>query len=435
MKKASQIKYSRIQLVIIIFIDMMAFTVILPVMPDLMNYYSTRTGFLTSIGTFMNVSETLRASRVVILGGFMISLWAFVQFFSMPLWGRLSDRTGRKKILIFTAAGQIIANIIWTFAVSLPVFLVYRIIGGMMSGNISVAYAAMADLTTKKERTKYMGLLGAAGGIGMIAGPVLGGSLTHPAVAELFAKFIYLHPFSACGMVSALLFSLNTILMIWFRETLPGHGDISSHENIPPDLPLLNISFKPDFVLPGFVRIAILNFLFCFSLAGIELILPYFLKYRLGSSAAVIGLFFLLIGITMAFGQSTLIPFLVKRITERKVALIGFGLIPLPLLATGFLVHTYSWTVVNIIPVVIGISVIGPSLSGMISRLAPASKQGYVLGLFNSYGSLAYTVGPVMTSFFYGAGGVYIACTFISIVSLSAFIILLRLKETVIRES
>ncbi len=434
MKTASQIKYSRIQLVIIIFIDMMAFTVILPVMPDLMHYYSTRFGFLTSIGSFMNVADSVRASREVILGGFMISLWAFVQFFSMPLWGRISDRTGRKRILIFTASGQIAANLIWTFAVSLPVFLVYRIIGGMMSGNISVAYAAMADLTSKKERTKYMGLLGAAGGIGMIAGPVVGGSLTHPAIIKLLAHNAYLHPFSACAMLSAVLFTLNTILMLWFKETLPGHGDISSNENIPPDLPLIHISFKPDFHLPGFVRLAILNFFFCFSLAGIELILPYFLKLRLGSSAAVIGLFFLLIGITMAFGQSTLIPFLVKKISEKKVALLGFALIPLPLLATGFLVHTYAWTIVNILPIVIGISVIGPSLSGMVSRLAPSSKQGYILGLFNSYGSLAYTVGPVMTSFFYGAGGVYVACSFISFMSITAFIILSRLKETGIKE-
>ncbi len=434
MKPDPQIKFSRALLVIILFIDMMAFTIILPVMPDLMHYYFTETrlpDILASGAAFLNDPQTGQSGSEVMLGGFIISIWALMQFFFMPFWGRLSDRVGRKRILLITAAGQVAASLIWAFAVALPYFLVYRILGGVMSGNISVAYAAMADISEKRERTKYMGMLGAAGGIGMIAGPVIGGLLTHPVIQGVFADYSFLHPFSACAFAGASLFILNTLLMFRFRDSRIKTEDISSLENIPPDLPLLALSFKPNFKLPGFGRLASLNFLFCFSLAGIELILPYFLKYRLGSTAAVIGFIFLFIGITMALGQSVIIPFLLKRISEKKIALIGFGLIPVPLLIIGFFVNSYTFTIINIIPVVIGISVIGPSLSGMVSHLAPSSKQGYILGLFSSYGSLAYAAGPVLTAVIYGVGGVYAACSWISLLTFFSWIILRRLRKVI----
>jgi MFS family permease len=432
MKSEPQIRFSRALLVIIIFIDMMAFTVILPVMPDLMHYYFTETRmpeFLVSGAAFLNDPRTGQSGSEVMLGGFIISIWALMQFFFMPFWGRLSDRTGRKKILIITASGQVVASLIWAFAVTLPYFLIYRILGGVMSGNISVAYAAMADISEKRDRTKYMGMLGAAGGIGMIAGPVAGGMLTHPSIQNILAGHPSLHPFSACAFAGVILFILNTVLMFKFRDTKIISADISSPENIPPDLPLLSLSFRPNFYLPGFARLASLNFLFCFSLAGIELILPYFLKSRLGSTAAVIGFIFLFIGITMAIGQSMLIPFLLKRISEKSIAFLGFGLIPVPLLIIAFFVNSYTFTIINIIPVVIGIAVIGPSLSGMVSHLAPASKQGYILGLFSSYGSLAYAAGPVLTAVIYGIGGVYAACSWISLLTLMSLVILKRLNQ------
>ncbi|MGL4368508.1 MAG: MFS transporter, partial [Spirochaetota bacterium] len=210
--------YIRLFLIIIVFLDMMGFSVIFPIIPDLMEYYLHP----AENGTGLISEWILRnhASAIIVLGGIITSLWAFLQFLSAPVWGRISDRVGRKKVLIITAAGLSISYLLWACATTLPLFIAHRVLGGIMAGNIGVAFAAMADISSAKERTQEMGLMGAAAGIGMIVGPVLGGFLSAESIRSVITSIPHMHPFSAAALASTILFAFNALMMTQFPETI-----------------------------------------------------------------------------------------------------------------------------------------------------------------------------------------------------------------------
>jgi len=436
--------YTKIMLIMIVFVDMMGFSVLFPIIPDLMEYYMSKiesasgmTGFVVPL---INI-EIIRQDAIIILGGIVSSLWAFLQFIMLPVWGRISDRYGRKIVLITTAIGLSIAYMIWTFAVNLPMFILYRVIGGIMAGNIGVAYAAMADITSLKDRTKNMGLLGAAGGIGMIIGPVISGLLSSKEIQNIISDYSFLHPFSICSMASSLFFILSTLLILNFEETAninpkihrtsDDTDSVSQNQGFEERLekkPLFKL--RPDKNIHGFVRLAMINFSFAFSMAGIELMLPYFFKLRFNATPSILGMVFLYLGIIMAMGQSVFVRVGLKYVNEKRLLIIGLSLIPLPLLIISYTSETLLGAVLWILPIAVGFSLAAPSLSGLISHIAPSTEQGYIMGLFNSYGALAYIFGPISASLLYGSFGFKISTIFFCIVLLSSIILSLKISLT-----
>lgn len=406
---------ARNTLILMVLIDHAAYTVIFPIIPELMVFY-LKSYFHVGVqgASQMTVAGfTLTLSDLsVILGGAITSLWAVLQFFSAPLWGRLSDRMGRRKILSFCALSLAAAHVIWGFATSLPLFILYRVLGGIMGGNVSAAHAAMADITTPGERTRHMGLLGAAGGIGMILGPVIGGLLAHPAMQSAAGAMPFLHPFSLCAFASAALFAVNALFIARMPETLSRQRNGDTEEYT-----ALNLAHRAH--LPGFTRLAALNFIFCFSMAGVELILPYFLKQRHDLSPSSIGLVFLFIGIVMAGSQLALIPALMKRTAERGLIIAGFASVPLPLVLAVLGAPGILSAMFGILPVAAGCSLITPPLMAKASHIAPPDRQGHLLGIFNAWGAMAFAVGPLAAAAVYGTAGldavtVALACLFAS---------------------
>ena len=401
----------RVFLVLIVFLDLIGFSVIFPIIPDLMEFYVVP--LERGSGGLSSWIAGHHQSAVVVLGGIASSLWAFLQFLSAPIWGRISDRIGRKKVLFITAAGLSVSYLIWVFADTLPLFIVHRIIGGIMAGNIGVAYAAMADITDEKERTQEMGLMGAAAGTGMIIGPVLGGLLSAGMIRDAVSAVPFLHPFSAAAAASAALFALNAFLMKGFPET----GRAAVHDRKAPLFQLI-----PDIDIPGFRRIALVNFLFALSFAGIELIFPYFLKQKFNASPDVLGFFFLYLGVTMAAGEGILIRIFLTKFSEKKILIIGLALIPGSVLLTALAARTIMEAVILSLPLAVGAALAGPSMAGLVSHRAPEGQQGYVLGLFNAYGSLAYIFGPLVAAAVYGSGGIITATAIIALLLFAGII-------------
>lgn len=401
MPRAPHFTAIRNTLILMVFIDVAAFSIIFPIIPDLMEYYLTRI-FAAGVDDLRRVTvagiSLSRDDVAVILGGLLTSIWAFLQFFSAPLWGRLSDKIGRKKILMLSATGLSLAHVLWGFATSLPVFFAYRMLGGIMGGHIGVAHAAMADITEKKDRTRYMGMLGAAAGSGMIIGPVMGGLLGHPAMQGVISDIPFFHPFSLCAFASALLFAVNALFLIRMPETRKNHRMDEAVE-------YTGLNLRLDVPIPGFRLLALLNFIYCFSLAGVELLLPYFYKQRYDLPPSSIGMVFLFIGSVMVAAQIMLIPFLLRHMSEKTMILAGFMIIPVPLALCVNVAPEMAYSLAYIFPVALGASVIGPAVMGTTSHLVPPDRQGHSLGILTSYGSLAYATGPLITSALYGATG------------------------------
>ncbi|MBT3570665.1 MAG: MFS transporter, partial [Opitutae bacterium] len=203
-----------------IFLDMVGFSVIFPLFPEMLDHYLEKDGdgglltlFVSSI-QHLGFSSENAGFRIetVIFGGVLGSLFAILQFLFAPIWGRWSDRIGRRPIMLMSVGGTCLGYLIWTFAGSFWALLLSRVVGGMASGNLSVATAAIADVTPRETRAKGMALVGIAFGLGFIFGPAIGGLAW--AYGGDFAEhqslgFFGLNPFSAAGLGSFLLALLN----------------------------------------------------------------------------------------------------------------------------------------------------------------------------------------------------------------------------------
>ena len=168
-----------------VFMDIVGFSIIIPLFPHLLDHYIRTEGTAgTLIGSLNAAAEWMGGDTVfkktVLFGGLLSTLYSLLQFIFSPIWGALSDRLGRRRILTITLAGNALSYLLWIFAAQFWVVVLTRLVSGMMAGNIAVASAAAADVTDEKERTKGMAVVGIAIGLGFVFGPVIGG-LASPA--------------------------------------------------------------------------------------------------------------------------------------------------------------------------------------------------------------------------------------------------------------
>jgi MFS family permease len=389
---------------LVIFIDLLGFGIIIPVLP----FFS---------------ENVLMMSKTEI--GLLTGIYSLMQFVFTPVWGSLSDVYGRKPILTMSLTGNVIAYtlmaLVFTNVVpSVSLLFVARAFAGFFSANLSAAQAVVSDTTVPEERSKGMGIIGAAFGLGFVFGPALGGFLSY--------YFGYGVPliFSAAFSLIALI-----VCIIIFKETLP--EDLRLHNkkkfNIR-DVKVINLKAVNDVLQHKDVGIYVIVFFFItFSFANIFGNFQYFIERKdgLGMNEQQTGYLLSFLGIIAAIVQSTLIKPFKKFIGEEKSVIFGNVLV-----AIGLFLIPFS-TTVWILLLVLTILAFGNGLNnamalGLISQNVSRQDQGGVLGINQSLSSLARFLGPLWGGFIYDRFGYHYpfisGAIFMTIITIIAIIVL-----------
>ncbi|MCC5833329.1 MAG: MFS transporter [Opitutales bacterium] len=381
-----------------VFLDLVGFSIIFPIFPALLDYYLRLEGSESLIGRFVDLLERVSPEHnqlffvTVLFGGILGSLYSILQFICAPIWGRLSDHYGRRAVLRLTVTGTALSYLLWVFSGSFALFLVSRVLAGAMAGNISVANAAMADLTESKARARGMALVGVAFGLGFILGPAIGG------LASVWSPFTFvasepgfgLNPFSFPALLALLIALLNTYWVFRvFRETLPD-------ERRSPKVQFRQLvrlrSRNPR------VRQAVRTY-FCLMLAfsGMEFTLSFLAVERLAYGPGQIALIFLFVGFMLVLTQGVIVRRYGERIGELNCVFSGFLALVLGMVCLSFAWES-GWFYTGLALLAVGIGLSNPSLNALVSRYAGDNEQGAELGAFRSAGSLARAFGPLIAA-------------------------------------
>jgi MFS family permease len=334
-----------------IFVDVLGFTLVIPLLP----YYALHFGATPFQVGLLNAS------------------YAAVQLVSGPLLGALSDRFGRKRVLLFSQLGTLLGFSILGGADALWMLFVGRLVAGATAGNLTIAQAYISDVTTPENRTRSFGLIGIAFGMGFLFGPPLAGVLAH--------RFGYAAPPLLAAGLSALSATLTFFLLPEVRKATPSDG------------PRRSLSFGRFLALPG-ARARLLQF-FCFILSFSTLIggLPLYFGRQFHYNVEQTGYVFAFSGLIGAIIQGGLLGRLVKKLGEERLAMLGL----LSMLSHAALGWIFSLPMLLVVVAVggFGTSVVRPSLTTLITRSVPPEQQGSALGVSQSLGSLGQIIGTV----------------------------------------
>ncbi len=369
-----------------VLIDLIGFGIVLPLLP----FYGSE----------------FHATPVVI--GLLFSIYSFAQLIFSPIWGGLSDRFGRRPIMLVSTFGACVAYLTFGFANSLAVLFFSRLLAGIMGGNISAAQAYVADVTTHEDRAKGMGLIGAAFGIGFLMGPALASVLIHPSFRDIF-RISYEHRFMVPGFFAAFL-SLASFLLVYFKlpETAAKSGAADKERVV--KLSVFSKHFWQFIFQAGrrggkwiFPMLIGCMFLSSFGQSSLYSSFPLFSEENLNIPAEKVGFLFALMGLVGVIVQGILIRPLLKIFREEKLFFAGAVLMTLGL---GFVSVTHSTNLLMFFLTVmaLGWSLVIPTLSSMISKEADPSQVGATMGVSQGMGSLGRVIGPTWGGFLYGIG-------------------------------
>ena len=349
----------------------------------------------------------------VLFGGLISSFFSILQFIFAPFWGAVSDRRGRRGVLLMTVAGTALGYFVWVCSGSFWLFLLARIVSGAFSGNLSVATAAVADVTTREQRSKSMGLVGAAFGLGLVTGPTIGAFTAHINLLThhpSLARFGF-NPFSVPALVALGLCLIN---LAWiaarFHETL---SPAARAEARPPRLrnPIRAILGLEN---PAVRRTNLVAFVFSIAFVAMEAALTFLATKRFGYTARENGILLGFLGLCAIITQGYIVRKLLNVASEVRVLTSGLGFTVVGLLVIGFAVAPWM-LYVGLALLALGSGLVNPATTGLISLYAGPEEQGRVLGIFRSLSALARAFTPMLagvvfwrfgsTSVFVGAAG------------------------------
>ncbi|GDY14724.1 MFS transporter [Planctomycetota bacterium] len=389
---------------LVLFLDLVSFGLVFPVFGQMLDYYLERDSGL--LRWMMQLASTVvpaadHGQRAALFGGMLAALYSLLQFVTAPWWGRLSDRIGRRPVLLWSLVGSLAANLLWVFSADFTVLLIARVIAGGFSGNVSTATAVVADITTPEQRGRAMGLMGMAFGLGFTVGPALGGVawwIGHGWWSGGSAMFA-LNPFSLPALIATVL-SLFNLAWVWrsFSETLPvERRSIPSGEGRSANP--LRLFAAAD--LGAAVRR--LNFSFAayvLLFSGMEATLVFLAGQHLGLLPHHLGGLFMMIGLSSAMAQMLIFRRYVGRFGARRIGLAGLltmmpGFLGLALVPQ----YPHLWLLVAALAVVaLSSGMVFPALSTLVSLTADPQRQGQAMGTFRSAGSLGRAAGPLVAA-------------------------------------
>lgn len=385
-------------LFLVVLIDLIGFGMIIPLIP------------------FLGKSTGVSAIWV----GLLMAIYSLMQFLFSPFWGALSDRYGRKPVLLVSIFGACISHGVFAFVSSYSALFLTRLFAGLFSANISTAMASASDLSTKENRTQTMGVIGAAFGLGFVIGPFLGAQ-----GASLGNSIGFGDQFSS--LLASLLCLINFIFCLFiFKESLLNKVDKIkiNYKKLNPISALLDCDKKTK-------EAVLLFFSATLSLALIEVVLFFVVDEYFGWGYKKASLGFAAIGLVMAFTQGGLIRPLKKRLKESQIIFIGGILFTLGLQGA-FIFDGLSLFATSIILLSFGYALLNPALNGYISLLSSSDSQGKTFGVTHGFSALSRIIGPVLGTYFlqvYSSKTPFLVASSIIGISLVFFIISLKRKN------
>jgi multidrug resistance protein len=347
-----------------VFIDLLGFGIIIPLLP----FYA----------------ETFGATAFTV--GLLATSFSLMQFIFAPIWGRLSDRVGRRPIILLGLLGSCLSYFAFGMASTLTSLFAARIFAGIAGANIPTAQAVVADLTTPENRAKGMGMVGAAFGLGFIFGPAIGGFLS---------RYGYSVPaFFASGL------SLVNFIAAWFLlpETLkPEHRAIERVGRLD--------ALRSALARPHLPLLLVIGFLVVAAFSAFESTFALFAERSYGFGASSIGYVFAFVGIVLVIVQGFLVGKVVKRIGEHHIVPASLAIVAIGLLMIPATQSVAALLVANGV-MAVGMGFNNPSLMSLVSRYSAAEDQGGVMGLTQSLNSLARIVGPLWGGFAFDRLGI-----------------------------
>ena len=334
-----------------IFVNLIGFGIIIPLLP----FYA----------------ETFGASPVVI--GLLFAVFSLCQLIAAPALGDLSDRRGRRPILIFSLLGTVVSFVMLAMAHSIAMLFLARIVDGLSGGNISTARAYVADITEPKDRARAYGLIGAAFGLGFIMGPALSGIL---------AQVSYTAPIWAAAALTAV---AAAMAWFWLPETVHrAHAGVGNP-----------LSYLPALLQrPAIRRVLTVDFIYWFAFSIFQTTFALFAARRFEFNASRTGYFMAGFGVLGAVIQGGLIRPIVKK-TGDKAMFIAGALFSIAGLVAAAAAHSVTLFALSLVPLAFGMGFGHPTVSSLVSRAGRGDEQGRVQGAASAVESLGRTIGPV----------------------------------------
>lgn len=389
MSPISENKKPLIVIFLTVFIYLLGFGIVIPIIPTL----STQMG-ATAFQT-----------------GLLLSVYSLMQFIFSPWWGRLSDKYGRRPILLVCLFGEIFSYLLFAQAKNLELLFIARLFSGFFGASISTASAYISDITPPNERSKGMALIGAAFGLGFLFGPAIGGGLT------VWAEHISIDPFFRTSFSSYWVagFCLATFVFAYFnlKETLTLDSKPAERKN----------RFKE--MMKYFKTNTVGGLIFVFFLASLamstmEATLVLFMKSRFDWGLKEVSFGFAYVGVMIVLTQGVLVRRLIPKFGEKQV--LRFGLILMSMGLSGIAIAQSIYVVaLTQTLLALGIGFVNPSTLGSVSLLIDAKEQGAALGTTQGMASLGRIIGPILGGALFGSlseGSPFIVAGLMTVIAL-----------------
>ena len=349
-----------------VFIDLIGFGIIIPLLP----LYAKQFG----------------ANGLTV--GLLLMSYSLMQFFFAPMWGRLSDRIGRRPVLLISLACSAIGYTIWGFAGSLPMLFLSRIVAGFGNANLAVAQAYISDVTPEENRSQGMGMIGAAFGLGFVLGPAIAG----------ISSYFGVHP-NVLGFIAAA-FSIVDFVFTATCLPEPENRRDSTHNPFSHGAQYyFNTVTNQKFTLSLFII-----FISTFAFANMETTLVLLTNQYYNFSMMQNSYLFTGLGLVMALIQGVLIRRIGKKYPDASLISVGTALITVGLILTP-ITHNLVVLCIALLILATGSGINNPANSSLLSKLAPKNETGGVLGIGQSMSTLGRILGPVAGGFLFDAMG------------------------------
>lgn len=340
-----------------LFLDLVGFGIILPVLP----FYA----------------ESFGASAMVVT--MLSSSFSLAQFVAAPILGRISDRVGRRPVMLVSIAGACTAMLLLGFATALWMVFAARIVNGLCNANVSTAHAYVADRVPPRDRAKYMGMMGSAIGLGFVVGPAIGGLLHAESMPNL--PFFVGAGLGACNWLMAFFWLPES------RRTVPTAGTPARSGSMLRDV-------RAALLHSPLGLLVLINFSFYLVFSAMESTFALLAEATLGWGAQETGGLFTGIGAVIFVTQGLLVGRAVGHLGEHRTLMLGMFILATGLTITGnATMALHAW--IGSAGIAMGNGLISPSVSALVSRASSAEAQGFGLGLASSAAALARILGPL----------------------------------------